>query len=172
MVFRNTATKAVTTKPMIFSIQICSLEAAREADLSIYDGVITIEDSTIEDPFRVESSSPNQLVLRFDDISLPIDGFIEPKEIHIERALSFADMIGEASVLIHCHAGISRSSAIALAIIAKRLGPGKEKEAVKALEQINPNARPNKSMVWFTDEILDRDMKLYKTARDMVWLTN
>ena len=32
------------------SIQICSLEAAREGDLSIYNGVITIEDTTIENP--------------------------------------------------------------------------------------------------------------------------
>ena len=157
---------------MIFSIQICSLEAAREADLSIYDGVITIEDSTIEDPLRIGSRPPDQLVLRFDDISVPMDDFIEPQEAHIERALAFADTIGEGSLLIHCHAGISRSSAIALAIIAKRLGPGKEKEAVKVLEKINPHARPNKSMVWFTDEILDRNMKLYKTARDIVWLTN
>ena len=154
------------------SIQICSLEAAREADLSIYDGVITIEDSTIENPLRIDSRPPDQLVLRFDDISVPMDDFIEPQEAHIERALAFADTIGEGSLLIHCHAGISRSSAIALAIIAKRLGPGKEKEAVKVLEKINPHARPNKSMVWFTDEILDRNMKLYKTARDIVWLTN
>ena len=157
---------------MIFSIQICSLEAAREADLSIYDGVITIEDSTIEDPLRIDFRPPDQLVLRFDDISVPMEDFIEPQEAHIERALAFSDTIGEGSLLIHCHAGISRSSAIALAIIAKRLGPGKEKEAVKALEKINPHARPNKSMVWFTDEILHRDMKLYKTARDIVWLTN
>ena len=34
-------------------IQICSLEAARESDLSIYDGVITIEETTIENPFRI-----------------------------------------------------------------------------------------------------------------------
>ena len=33
-------------------IQICSLEAAREADIGAYDGVITIENSTIGDPFR------------------------------------------------------------------------------------------------------------------------
>ena len=31
-------------------------------------------------------------------------------------------------LLIHCHAGISRSSAIALAVIAKRLGSGMRKK--------------------------------------------
>ena len=80
---------------------------------------------------------------------------------HIKRALEFADKIKDGSLLIHCCAGISRSSAIALAVIAKRLGSGKEEEAVKTLEHINPNCRPNKSIVEMTDELLERDGKLY-----------
>ena len=101
------------------SIQICSLEAAREGDLSIYNGVITIEDTTIENPFRILDKSCPQLVLRFDDISTPVDDWIEPSEKHVIRALNFADTLGpSASLLIHCHWGISRSSGIALAIIA------------------------------------------------------
>ena len=111
-----------------FPIHTCSLDAVREADVSIYDGVITIEDSRIENPFRLEFEHAKQLVLCFDDISVPLDDFIEPQEKHILQALSFADRIGEGSILIHCHAGISRSSAIALAIIAKRIGKGKERD--------------------------------------------
>ncbi len=38
----------------LLPIQICSLEAVREIDTSLYDGVITVEDSDIEDPFRVD----------------------------------------------------------------------------------------------------------------------
>lgn len=155
-----------------FSIHICSLEAAREADVSIFDGVITIEDSRIENPFRLEAENQKQLVLCFDDISVPLDGFIEPQEKHILQALSFADGIGEGSILIHCHAGISRSSAIALAVIAKRIGKGKEPQSIKILEQINPHARPNKSIVWLTDEILERDRKLFDIAYKSMWLTN
>ena len=155
-----------------FSIHICSLEAVREADVSIFDGVITIEDSRIENPFRLDFEHPKQLVLCFDDISVPLDDFIEPQEKHILQALSFADRIGEGSILIHCHAGISRSSAIALAIIAKIIGKGKEEESIKILGQINPHARPNKSIVWLTDEILERKRKLYDIAYKSMWLTN
>ncbi len=154
------------------SIQISTLGAAREADLSIYDGVITIENSTIEAPLRMDYSPPEQLVLRFDDICEPIDDFIEPQEIHIQRALTFADEIGDGSLLIHCHAGISRSSAIALAIIAKHLGKGKELESVEMLEKINPYACPNKSLVLMTDDILDRNMILYKATSDKMSLTD
>ena len=157
---------------MTFPIHICSLEVARETDISIYDGIITIEDGTIEDPFRIEHGPPEQLILRFDDISGPHPKWVEPQEFHIEKALAFADKIGDGELPIHCHAGISRSSAIALAIIAKGLGEGNEVKALKTLEKINPDARPDRLMVWMTDEILTRDMKLYNTANKMVWLTN
>ena len=55
----------------LLPIQICSLEAFREFDTSLYAGVITVEDSDIEDPFRVDEYGPNQLVLYFDNISVP-----------------------------------------------------------------------------------------------------
>ena len=154
-----------------FPIHICSLEAVKEMDTSIYDGIITIEDSDIQNPFRVRSGETQQLILRFDDISTPIDDLIVPQDIHIERALKFAQLIADGSLLIHCHAGISRSSAIALAIIADKLGEGNEEEAVKTLEFINPNCRPNRLLVKMTDEILERNMDLYNTVLNKVDLT-
>ena len=153
------------------SIQICSLGAAREIDHSTYDGVITIEDSSIDEPLRIDESDCPQLVLCFDDIASPKDEWIMPKERHVRSALEFADELGGGSLLIHCHAGISRSSGIALAIIAKGLGPGKEKQALIELEKINPNCAPNALLVWFIDEILDRGGALYKMAKSMVRLT-
>ena len=159
----------------LIPLHICSLEAAREIDINRYDAVITIEDSDAPEPFRVEGEGPEQLVICCDDISVPLEGYVEPNETHISAALRFAYRVAKetnGSILIHCHAGISRSSAIALAIIAQQLGPGKEREAVQQLEKINPNCRPNKSMVWMTDEMLGRNGKLYNTAYKMVWLTN
>ena len=151
-----------------FPIHICSLAAVKEMDTSIYDGIITIEDSNIEDPFRVKSGETQQLILRFDDISTPIDDLIVPQDIHIERALKFAQLIDDGSLLIHCHAGISRSSAIALAIIADKLGEGNEEEAVKTLEFINPNCRPNRLLVKMTDEILEINGKLYNKVFEVL----
>ncbi len=153
------------------SIQICSLGAAREIDHSTYDGVITIEDSLIDEPLRIDESDCPQLVLCFDDIASPKDEWILPKERHVHSALQFADELGGGSLLIHCHAGISRSSAIALAIIANGLGPGKEKQALMELEKINPNCAPNALVVWFTDEILELEGNLYKMAKSMLRLT-
>ncbi len=154
-----------------FPIHICSLEVARESDLSIYDGVITIENTIVENPFRVQLECPRQLILRFDDISLPVDDFEEPREIHIYKSLQFADENKNGSLLIHCHAGISRSSAIALAIISNKLGKGNEKEAVRILQKINPYCRPNKLLVQMTDKILERKEELLRAVQDEVDLT-
>ena len=85
--------------------------------------------------------------------------------------MNFADELRGGSLLIHCHAGISRSSAVALAIIAKGLGAGKENRAFKELERINPNCAPNALVIWLTDEILERGGTLYKMAKSMVRLT-
>ena len=77
----------------------------------------------------MDEYGPDQPILCFDDISVLVQGFVEPNEKHILKALAFAHKIETetaGSLLIHCHAGISLSSAIALAIIATRIGAGKE----------------------------------------------
>tara|TARA_Y100001970_G_scaffold294245_1_gene449088 strand:+ start:7572 stop:8048 length:477 start_codon:yes stop_codon:yes gene_type:complete len=145
-------------------IHICSLDAAKELELSLYDGVITIEDSNVRDPLRIYSDHPKQLILCFDDINEPIDEYIVPQESHIKRAIKFSNNIVGGSLLIHCHAGISRSSAIALAIIANNDGIGNEIKSIKTLEYINPNCRPNKSIVRLTDDLLKRNNMLYKNV--------
>ena len=150
------------------SIQICSLENARETDHSIYDGVITIEDSLEDNPLRINNELCLQLVLCFDDISIPVDDYILPQKKHIEKALDFADSIGNGSLIIHCVAGISRSSAIALAIIAKSLGIGKEDQAIKELQILNPYCLPNKLVVKLADEILGLEMKLYNSTIELI----
>ena len=152
-------------------IHICSLGTAREIYHSTYDGVITIEDSFVDEPLRINHADCPQLVLCFDDIASPKDDWVLPSKKHIQSALNFADELRGGSLLIHCHAGISRSSAVALAIIAKGLGAGKEKRAFKELERINSNCAPNALVIWLTDEILERGGTLYKMAKSMVRLT-
>ena len=150
------------------SIQICSLQTARETDYSIYDGLITVEDSLEDNPLRINNDLCPQLVLCFDDISLPVDDYILPQKKHIERALEFAESLGNGSLIIHCVAGISRSSGIALAIIANSLGIGKEEESIKELQILNPYCLPNKLVVKLADEILGHEMKLYNNTIELI----
>ena len=148
-------------------IQICSLEAVREADVTAYDGVITIEDSSIQEPFRVTGAAPSQLVLKFDDISSPIDDFIMPQERHIRAGLEFARQWEQPSLLIHCKAGMSRSPAMALAILADWLGEGYEEEAVRELIKVSRLCTPNKHMIELMDQVLDRSRNLEEACKSL-----
>lgn len=59
-------------------------------------------------------------------------------------------------LLIHCHAGVSRSTALAYGAISMLLGPGLEEEAFENLLQITRKPWPNRRVVECLDEMLDR----------------
>jgi predicted protein tyrosine phosphatase len=63
----------------------------------------------------------------------------------------------EPRLLIHCHAGVSRSTALAYGAISMLLGPGLENEAFENLLEITRKPWPNRRVVECMDEILGRD---------------
>ncbi|HEX6717120.1 MAG TPA: dual specificity protein phosphatase family protein [Pyrinomonadaceae bacterium] len=72
-------------------------------------------------------------------------------------------------VLIHCEAGISRSSAAALIMYACWLGPGREREAMSRVLAQRPIAMPNPRMVELADKLLDRNGRLRAVLYDRSW---
>jgi predicted protein tyrosine phosphatase len=67
---------------------------------------------------------------------------------------------GTGRILIHCEAGVSRSSAAALIMYACWLGPGRERDAMARVLAQRPIAVPNRRMVEFADRLLDRGGRL------------
>ena len=67
---------------------------------------------------------------------------------------------GTGRVLIHCEAGVSRSSAAALIMYACWLGPGREPEAMGRVLAQRPVAVPNRRMVGLADRLLGRGGRL------------
>jgi predicted protein tyrosine phosphatase len=115
-------------------------------------------------------AAPEMLVLRFVDLDEPPPSphherpeLRMPSREHVEKALTF-DRPGER-LLVHCHAGISRSSTVALAIIANRLGTGREEEALRLLLAIRPHAVPNLAVLRHADEILGNGGRLAEIVR-------
>jgi predicted protein tyrosine phosphatase len=60
-------------------------------------------------------------------------------------------------LLIHCHAGVSRSTALAYGAISMLMGRGEEKRAFESLLEITHKPWPNRRVVECLDEILGRD---------------
>jgi predicted protein tyrosine phosphatase len=70
------------------------------------------------------------------------------------------------TLLIHCEAGVSRSTATALIMYACWLGPGREYEAMRRVVTQRPIALPNLRMVALGDEVLGLDGRLLQALYD------
>ena len=143
----------------VSGLDICDLATVRSVDVSRYSGVITIEEPDTDDPFRTDVVP--QLVLQFHDIDMTMLSYVEPEPEHIQQALTFARET-DGPLLVHCRAGVSRLTAIALAIAADRLGAGNEWQACEWLRQTYPKAQPNRLVVVLADEVMRRQLEFYR----------
>lgn len=96
-------------------------------------------------------------VVGVSDIAEPLDGHVPPAEAHVRQILDFAQAWDrERPLLIHCYAGISRSTAAAY-IAACALAPERdEAEIAGALRTASPSATPNRLFIEIADRILAR----------------
>jgi predicted protein tyrosine phosphatase len=79
-------------------------------------------------------------------------------------ALEAAPPGREGHLLVHCHAGISRSTA-AMAMLMAQAAPDEDEDSLlERLLAIRPKAWPNSRMVEFADELLGRDGRLLRAA--------
>jgi predicted protein tyrosine phosphatase len=103
----------------------------------------------------------DHLVLAVSDIVEALDGHIVPAEAHLERLIAFASVWDRTTPLVvHCYAGVSRSTAAAY-VIACALDPGRdEMEAAVALRAASPTATPNRRIVSIADRALARSGRM------------
>ena len=72
----------------------------------------------------------NHLKVSMDDITESMDGFVAPSDPHIEKVLNFVRSWDRgAPMVVHCYAGISRSTASAFAA-ACALNPHRDEIAI------------------------------------------
>ena len=95
--------------------------------------------------------------LAFHDIVVPTPGLVAPDRDTMQAILDFGrEARAERPMLIHCWAGISRSSAAAYAIACDR-NAGFENEIADELRRRSPLVTPNSLMVQIADELLGRE---------------
>lgn len=101
------------------------------------------------------------LKLTFHDITEPVEGFTAPRAEDAESLVGFLrgwDL--SDPLLIHCWAGISRSTAAAFTALCM-LRPDMEEERIaKELRRASPSATPNRLIVSHVDKLLGREGRM------------
>jgi len=106
-------------------------------------------------------AAERHLVVVLSDIVVEVDGHTLPSESHVENLLTFVRQWDQAApLLIHCWAGVSRSTAAAF-ITACALRPHRdEAEIAQAVRTKSPTATPNSRLVTIADAMLGRNGRM------------
>jgi predicted protein tyrosine phosphatase len=139
-------------------LHVCSLSRLAQTVRSTgARSVVTLinVDTLVARPAEIDAE--RHLFIGMSDIVEALDGHVLPAEEHVRRLLAFARQWDRKEPLvIHCYAGVSRSTAAAF-IIACALSPSRsEAEIAGSIRQASHTATPNRRMVTIADAMLQR----------------
>jgi len=149
-------------------LTICGLEELGHHSGRGVTHVLSILDPDWAEPADFGAYDPHhRTTLRFHDAIEPGPGLMLPQPDDVRSILDFGRSLTrdaanheKAHLLVHCHMGISRSTA-AMAILMAQSDPGHTEERIfSQLVGLRPQAWPNSLMVEFADDLLNREGRL------------
>lgn len=156
-----------------FRITVCGIEELAGHCATGASHVLSILDPDWPVPEAFGAFGEHErLELRFHDVIEDGDGQIAPREEHVAAVLAFGrDLMQEpprdAHLLVHCHAGISRSSASMALILAQGMPHFSGREILAEVHRIREKAWPNLRMIEMGDAMLGRRGELVAAAHDL-----
>jgi predicted protein tyrosine phosphatase len=126
----------------------------------------------LQDAVLVETPRPilpdRHLRLHIHDIAEPMMGCIAPGEEHVGQLIDFAlDWGGQGPMVVHCWAGISRSTAAAYAALCA-INPGVPEELIaQRLREASPTAYPNRLIIRLADDALGRRGRMIRAIESI-----
>lgn len=155
---------------VVFSpeLTICGIEELPGQSTRNVTHVLSLLDPELPELEAFQSyGKHHRTTLRFHDIIADLPERVRPRPDHVEAILAFGqDFLNRqereapSHLLVHCHMGISRSTAAMLTLMAQG-NPDEEAESLfTRLVAIRPQAWPNSQMIGFADEQLGRKGEL------------
>jgi predicted protein tyrosine phosphatase len=139
-------------------IHVCSLSAMPALAMRVRAShLLTLVSNLDAVPTPAAIDPAHHLRLKFNDIEAPLEGYVEPTAAHVEQILAFAaGWHQEAPLVIHCWAGISRSTAAAFITLCALNSKVPEDLLAERLRAASPTASPNRLLVRHADGLLGR----------------
>jgi len=103
----------------------------------------------------------NRLWLNFEDVLKPTD-YGAPTKDHVQKILDFTKDITDGVVVVNCFAGVSRSTAAALAILHQHHRC--IDTSISKLLEVRPQACPNPIISKYADDILGCNGQLFEAS--------
>jgi predicted protein tyrosine phosphatase len=152
-----------------FRLTICGIdEIAGHSGAGITDVLSILDpDWPVPDGFAAYGAH-RRLLLRFHDVIEKLPDRLPPHPDDVARLLAFGRELADrpdAHLLIHCHAGVSRSTAAASLILTQARPDRPAEEALAAVVALRPRAWPNLRIIEIGDALLGRDGTLVAAAR-------
>ena len=150
-------------------IHVCSLAALPDTVKATGASHVLTVMANVHQVQRPESVLPdNHLKVQMDDITEHMDGFIAPNDSHVLQVLDFVRRWDRnASLVVHCYAGISRSTASAFAA-ACMLNPHRDEISIaRQIRAASPIASPNRLIVSLADKALGREGRMLRALDEM-----
>lgn len=152
-----------------FQLTICGIDELACHCAAGVTHVLSILDPGWPEPELLSGFDLNRrLRLRFHDVIESQPGWIAPERWDVELLLAFArDLVAsrETHLLIHCHAGVSRSTAAATLVLAQTRPDRPTDEVLQEIVRLRPRAWPNLRILELGDEILGRRGEIVEAAR-------
>lgn len=147
-------------------IHVCPLSRVRETvHMTGARSLVTLINVGTPVARPTEITPDRHLYVAVSDIVTEMDGEILPDESHVGALLEFVRRWdGAAPLLIHCWAGVSRSTAAAF-IAACALSPRRDEcEIAGAIRRNSPTATPNSRLVGLADKMLGRQGRMARAV--------
>ena len=158
----------MSTSGTALRITICGISELGEHCAAGVTHVLSILGPKASDPADFAEFAPHRrLNLRFHDVIEPHPDQLGPTREHVERLLEFGREVNEtpeAHLLVHCHAGISRSTAAATLLLMQANPQWSARSALEAIAALRPQAWPNLLILEIGDELLGRNGEIVAAA--------
>jgi predicted protein tyrosine phosphatase len=150
-------------------LYVCSLDAMPKLVVETGARHLVTVINQMSIPSTPSVVPPEQhLRLAMNDITTPQDGLVHPNEAHITKLIEFARTWDrQGPLVVHCWAGISRSTAAAFITLCTLHEPGRERDLAQAIRAASPTATPNSLMVELADDLMGRNGRMI-TAIDEI----